>query len=181
MGGQAAKLILAPADFPGDWREEPPIAGQEACWPRGVGAPIESFSAHLAKGLADIQQRANLFRTAEEAEDAYEQLLSPEADDCMRSKVEDEVTAYSGGDLLKPLTAIETTQSDDMRSRRMSLTVESSIGPAEIFIDDIKGHAGRVVTAVKISSGLAPIPTSLYKEILALLGQRLQGTEGGQP
>lgn len=95
--------------------------------------------------------------------------------DCFRARSEAEVSAYSGGRILKPVTVLQAESiNQSAEAKRLSVEVESPIGPTPVFIDVAYAQVGTLVTFLKVSSGLSPVETQLFKEMARLAVRRTE-------
>jgi hypothetical protein len=164
------QLLVRSAVLPKEWKEAPPTHGRACSYhPR----PQRVVSTHLAGGLADIQQRVIVFGSPEAAEEAYRELVSKRGENCFRGIVQEETVAR-GGPLMKRLTVLEMASGANTQERQMFLTVNSPIGPANVYVNDLKGQAGRMLTTLRFSSGLSPFPENLYEQLKAGVEESLR-------
>lgn len=172
----AKDLVLRQTDLPKGWKATAALPFAH-CGSNPFRHAPDRSKARFASGLADLQNMVVIFESEKQAEAAYTKLTSESGFRCFRRRAEAEISEYSGGKILKPLRALEKVRfGSAAEGRRMSVEVESAIGPVFVYVDVAYAREGPTVMFLKLSCGLAQLKKPFFERIARLATLRIDSS-----
>jgi hypothetical protein len=174
----ARRALIRRADFPDGWGQQRAPVTDLRCdgIDPFVGARVLVGSRRVVRDDIGIQETIAVFPTAAASRRGYARINSRAAMRCLHRDVPARVSAEAGGPA-RPLEAVRVDPLGDTgKAMRFTTTATSSFGVVNGYIDAVHLHAGRMLGALVIVSGLDVLEEGIYERAIRLFSRRLRAT-----